>query len=85
MRSKYIPPRKRINPISDKQKERIRQLAQIEPPPDGRCQGCGNLPDWRGLSKHHEIKRSQGGGNDIVNIKFLCGRCHAEKHGIKEV
>ena len=79
MRSKYISPR------SDKQKERIRQLAQIEPPKDGKCQECKKLPNWRGLAKHHKIHRSQGGGDGIGNLLWLCGRCHDEEHGIKEV
>ena len=74
-----------IKPISAKQKERIRQLAQIKPPIDGRCQECENMPDWRGLSKDHIIPRSQGGTDDPENIKWKCGKCHSKKHGIKEV
>jgi len=77
--------RTRINPISDKQKEGNRQLAQIKPPINGRCQECGNLPDFRGLSKHHKEFRSRGGSDDIENLIWLCGKCHSRKEGIKEV
>ena len=52
----------------------------------GRCQRCGQLPDWRGLSKHEKVKRSQGGDPlDPNNCELLCGRCHSREHGIKEV
>lgn len=71
--------RTRINPISDKQKERNRQLAQIKPPINGRCQWCGNLPDWRGLSKHHMQFRSDCGGDDISNLVWLCAICHIDE------
>ena len=51
----------------------------------GRCQRCGQLPDWRGLSKHEKVKRSQGGDPlDPNNCEILCGRCHSKEHGIKE-
>lgn len=74
-----------IRPISDKQKERNRQLAQIKPPKDGRCQECGKLPDWRGLSKHHIEFRSHCGSDAIENLIWLCGKCSSKAHGIKEV
>ena len=73
-----------LKKISSKQKERNRQLAQIKPPIDGRCQECGNV-DWRSLAKHHRIRRSQGGSDDVGNLVWLCGKCHSKEHGIKEV
>jgi len=52
----------------------------------GRCESCGEWPDWRGLSKHEKIKRSQGGDPlDPANCVMLCGRCHSAAHRIKEV
>ena len=52
----------------------------------GRCEICGEWPDWRGLSKHEKIKRSQGGDPlDPENCEMLCGRCHSAAHRIKEV
>ncbi len=75
----------RINPISAKQKERNRQLAQIPPPINGRCQECGKLPDFRGLSKHHIEFRSACGSDDLENLIWLCGRCSSKEHGIEEV
>ena len=52
----------------------------------GRCESCGEWPDWRGLSKHEKIKRSQGGDPlDPTNCEMLCGRCHSREHLIKEV
>ena len=67
--------RSRINPISAKQRKRETELAKMMPPLDGKCQECGELPDWRGLIKHHKIFRSQGGGDTKVNIIWVCGPC----------
>jgi 5-methylcytosine-specific restriction endonuclease McrA len=49
----------------------------------GKCMKCGKLPDWRGLSKHEIIFRSQGGDPlDESNCQLLCGTCHDLIHGI---
>jgi 5-methylcytosine-specific restriction endonuclease McrA len=51
----------------------------------GKCMKCGKLPDWRGLSKHEIIFRSQGGNPlDESNCLILCGKCHNRVHGILE-
>ena len=51
----------------------------------GLCEMCGNLPDFRGLSKHEKIKRSQGGDpTNRDNCLMLCGKCHSGCHGILE-
>ncbi len=51
----------------------------------GLCECCHCPPDWRGLSKHEIIFRSHGGDPlDENNVLLLCGRCHSEKHHIKE-
>lgn len=51
----------------------------------GRCEECGQLPDWRGLQGHHIVKRSQGGEDTAENCLINCGRCHSGEHGVVEV
>ena len=51
----------------------------------GLCEKCHQLPDWRGLSGHHKILRSQGGEDTPENLIILCGFCHSAEHGIREV
>ncbi|GAH13105.1 unnamed protein product [marine sediment metagenome] len=51
----------------------------------GLCELCGKPPDWRGLHPHEEPHRSQGGKLSLKDSKMLCGKCHSERHGIKEV
>lgn len=75
----------KIKQVSSKQSKRIRNLSKLEPPENGLCQLCGKLPDFRGLQKHHIVFRSHQGQDDYDNIKWICGRCHSAKHGIKEV
>jgi hypothetical protein len=49
----------------------------------GLCELCGKWPDWRGLSKHEKIFRSQGGDPlDPNNCLMICGICHDKEHGI---
>lgn len=44
---------------------------------DRACRGCGGIP-----SEIHHIKfRSQGGRDELVNLAWLCGRCHRAAHG----
>ena len=43
------------------------------------CAVCG---DPRRLQVHHIQKRSQGGGNEQMNLVTLCPVCHALVHGI---
>ena len=51
----------------------------------GLCEVCRTRGDFRGLAIHHKIKRSQGGKHELNNLILLCGRHHAEAHGIREV
>jgi len=37
------------------------------------CTGIGEHP-------HHVKRRSQGGSNDLSNLRWVCHRCHAEIH-----
>lgn len=77
--------KKVINKMSDKQRARSTVLSKIPPPDDGRCENCHELPDFRGLQKHHKIFRSHNGSDDRDNIIWVCGKCHGIFHGIKEV
>ena len=70
--------------ISEKQSRRIKKLAKIKPPKDGRCTRCHEYSDFRGLSKHHIIPRSQGGKDNAGNLEWLCGKCHSQKHHTEE-
>lgn len=81
----YPMKRTKIKPVSKKQAKRNHELAKIEPPSDGRCQECHELPDFRGLAKHHKVFRSHGGKDNKDNLIWLCGICHSKEHGIKEV
>ena len=71
--------------MSPHQRTRQARLERIPVPEDGCCEHCHRHPDWRGLMKHHIIKRSHGGGDDQENIVWLCGRCHSKEHGLREV
>ena len=51
----------------------------------GLCEVCRGPGDFRGLAIHHKVKRSQGGKDELINLILLCGRHHAEAHGIREV
>jgi hypothetical protein len=69
-----------------RQKVKERELSQqLLTKCNGLCMKCGQLPDWRGLSKHELIFRSRGGNPlDEDNTILICGKCHSEYHGIKE-
>jgi 5-methylcytosine-specific restriction endonuclease McrA len=75
--------------ISDKRKKQLLAEKELKEKllerSDGHCECCGELPDWRGLSVHHKIYRSQGGKSDLDNCEMLCGKCHSARHGINEV
>lgn len=74
-----------IKRVSAKQAAKNRELNKLEAPMDLRCEICNEMPDWRGLSRHHIKKRSQGGDNNKENILWLCGKCHSKQHGIEEI
>lgn len=69
--------RKRINPISTKQREKQRELARLVPTLLARSRGyCEANCGRRGMDPHHVIKRSQGGDNSLENLVWLCRYCH---------
>lgn len=74
-----------IRKVSPKQAKRMRELAKIPPPIDGKCQNCGKPPDFRGLAKHHIRFRSLGGKDNRDNLTWLCGKCHSEAHHLLEI
>ncbi len=82
---KAVKRRKPLRKVGKVGRRRARGMAKLKPPEDGRCQICGGLPDWRGLSPHHNKKRSHGGDEDPKNIKWACGKCHSATEGVKEV
>jgi len=58
------------------------------------CQDCGRTnPDWRGWTIHHIHGKGMGGRKGKTKLEYdsddnllkLCARCHAARHGIKEV
>ena len=73
------------NIIKQRKAERILSQKLLEKS-GGFCMRCGKLPDFRGLSKHELVFRSRGGNPlDENNTILICGKCHAELHGIKEL
>ncbi len=62
--------------VSEKQTKRNKKLAAMAPPADGKCQICGNKPDWRGLARCHKKRRSDGRDDRRSNIVWACGPCH---------
>ena len=62
--------------VSEKQAKRIKNLAKIQPPKDGLCTRCHEMPDFRGLAKHHKLSRAQGGKDTNDNLEWLCAKCH---------
>lgn len=77
--------RKRINPISDNEREQKRKKAkcitdyknEFGTGYSGPCQLCGENCQW--LDPAHKIRASKGrveGDADPTNILALCRRCH---------
>jgi 5-methylcytosine-specific restriction endonuclease McrA len=46
---------------------------------DLKCTSCGHDNLWN-LQAHHKIFVSDGGGNNIENLEFLCRNCHYDLH-----
>jgi hypothetical protein len=55
--------------------------------PDAACDECGarhkEIKDGikRTLTKDHIVEISDGGKDEISNIRFLCRYCHDQRHG----
>lgn len=79
-------PIRKVSKKMSRQKRQERKLSAILLEKcKGLCMRCGNIPDWRGLSKHEIVFRSHGGSaTDENNTILVCGKCHAELHGIHE-
>ncbi len=80
--------RSRIRPVSKKKAQEKRIEAELRAKlleeHGGKCQECGNLPDFRGLSLHHRTFKSHGGISEPCNVLLICGHCHSKFHGIIE-
>lgn len=59
----------------------------------GRCEDCGQRPDWRGLQIAHTPPKGMGGTTRAYSadptaqyrIRAVCGRCHgANDHHLSE-
>lgn len=76
------------NKVSKKQRAKLKKREKLreglQNRSQGHCEICGRLPDWRGLSLHHQTFLSQGGEDSEDNGVMACGRCHSEQHGITE-
>jgi 5-methylcytosine-specific restriction endonuclease McrA len=48
------------------------------------CEVCHSPGDWRRLAIHHKVMRSKGGKDEMNNLILLCGKCHSERHRIRE-
>jgi len=71
--------------IQKRQEDKLRAECLIRC--KGLCERCHQLPDWRGLSLSHTDPKGMGGTNHkytIDEVQLLCGKCHAELHGIHE-
>lgn len=44
------------------------------------CEDCGYNEIPAIVQMHHVIERSQGGTDDLDNLKFLCPTCHCAEH-----
>ena len=73
--------RKRLPPISAKQRayldELQRQLPDLYARCSGICEVCNKAPVDQA---HHKRRRSQGGGNSLDNLLAVCLGCHQAIH-----
>jgi 5-methylcytosine-specific restriction endonuclease McrA len=83
---------KKVKPINTVSKKKTKEKSIEEKLKDellelfeGNCMKCGQRPDYRGLSLHHLKHKSQGGKSVKSNVTLVCGKCHSEFHGVKEV
>lgn len=58
-------------------KKRNRGRARPDVPLAVRCEIC---QVWRSTERHHKLRRSQGGTDDVTNTMDLCSWCHGEVH-----
>jgi len=51
------------------------------------CPRCHRPPDFRGLQDAHLVNKGMGGDprGKRKETVLECARCHAKRHGIKEV
>lgn len=75
--------------ISERKKHQIEQEKPIREAlikrANGKCEECGNPPDFVGLHPHERKFRSAGGKLSLDNSVMLCNTCHSKMHNIKVV
>jgi hypothetical protein len=81
---------KPMNQISKKKRQDIEEEKPIREAlykrADGKCEHCGEAPDFRGLHPHEKIFRGRGGKLTLGNSEIWCGYCHTvDGHNLKEV
>ena len=85
---KRTTPRVPIKRVSQKQKAELALRAKLKKELitqyGERCQECGSLGDWRGISLSHTIPLGRGGKTQIDNLELLCYPCHSLRHHIVE-
>lgn len=75
-----------IKQVSDKQKAELALRSKLKKELIAeygeRCQTCGSLGDWRGISLSHIIPLGRGGKTSRENCLIECLNCHLkyEKH-----
>ena len=89
MGMKRTDPKKPMNQISKKQAIKNYNynktiLRLIFTRAGGKCEKCGSVGDFRGLSGHH-IKKRRYQDDSPENLIILCGKCHSEEEHIREV
>lgn len=70
-------PIKRVGKVGARRARNLAKWKREHPCPEV-CPECGMAPDWRGMSVHHKVKRSQGGDESDGNLTWLCARCHSK-------
>ena len=80
MGQKRTEPRNHMYPLSFKQKAELELRRKVRSEllrqAMGRCQRCGEAPDWRGLQLHHLIHLSKGGKTSKENCQLRCAPCY---------
>jgi 5-methylcytosine-specific restriction endonuclease McrA len=72
---------KGLRPRSEKRQAFEDELDAITPAllarSGGMCEICGT---YAAAERHHRLRRSQGGGNELDNLLHLCPPCHGIVH-----
>ncbi len=76
---------KRVSPKQAKENQlRLKVKALLLEESGGLCSRCGQSADFRGLELVHLKALSLGGKTTLENCRVWCGRCHSERHELRE-